>query len=153
MPLYGNALDLIRANLEEISKGIKPQGVAIGFLTERQLKEINQARVARVPPLPPVVGEVLFYGRHMHKSRVVRDGYTVEDVIDQIVSAMDAAAEFVHTPNMTTVQNLTGRPDRYGNIVKDLAVFECSARHPRPELFSVMPKGDANKPPAKRPKR
>jgi hypothetical protein len=153
MPLYGNAVDLIRANFEEISKGIKPQGVAIGFLTDRQLEEINRARAAHVPPLPPVVGEVLFYGRHMYKSRVVRDSYTVEDAIDQIVSAMDAAAVFVHTPNMTTVQNRTGRSDRYGNIVKDLAVFECSARHPRPELFSVMPKGDAKKPAAKRPKR
>jgi hypothetical protein len=25
-------------------------------------------------------------------------------------------------------------------------VLECSARYPRPELFSVVPKGDANKP-------
>jgi hypothetical protein len=31
-------------------------------------------------------------------------------------------------------------------VVKDLAVLECTAHHPRPELFSVMPKGDKNKP-------
>jgi hypothetical protein len=153
MPLYRNAVDLIRANFEEISKGIKPRGVAIGSLTDRQLEEINRARAAHIPPLPPVIGEVLFYGRHMYKSRVLRDGYTVEDVIDQIVSAMDAAAIFVHHPINTTLQNRSGRVDRYGNLVKDLAVFECSARHPRPELFSVMPKGDVNKPAAMRPKR
>jgi len=146
MPLYRNAVDLIRANLGQIAMGNKPQGVVIGCLTDRQLVEINQARAAHHPPLPPVVGEVLFYGKHMFKSRVMRDGYTVEDVVDQIASAMDAAAVFVHAPNMTTLQNRTGRRDRYGNIVKDLAVFECSARHPRPEPFSVMPKGDAIKP-------
>ena len=146
MPLCRNAVDLIRANFEEIAKGNRPQGVAIGCLTDRQLEENNKARAAHNPPLPPVVGEVLFYGKHMYKSRVMRDGYTVEDVVDQIASAMDAAAVVVHTPNMTTVQNRTGRRDRYGNTVKALAVFECSARHPRPELFSVMPKGDAMKP-------
>jgi hypothetical protein len=146
MPLYQNAVDLIRANFEEIAKGNKPKGVAIGRLTDKQLEEINRARVARVPPLPPVVAEVIFYGRHVYKSRVVRDGYTVEDVIDQIASAMDAAASFVHNPTMTILQNRTGRADRYGNIVRDLAVLECTARHPRPELFSVMPKGDMNKP-------
>jgi hypothetical protein len=153
MPLYRNAIDLIRANFEEISKGIKPHGVSIGSLTDRQLEEINRARAAHVPPLPPVIGEVLFYGRHLYKSRVVRDGYSVEDVIDQIVSVMDAGAVFVHHPVNTILQNRSGRADRYGNMVKDLAVFECSARHPRPELFSVMPKGDVNKPAAMRPKR
>jgi hypothetical protein len=153
MPLYRNAVDLIRANFEEISKGIKPRGVAIGSLTNRQLEEVNRARAAHIPPLPPVIGEVLFYGRHMYKSRVLRDGYTVDDVIDQIVSAMDAAAVFVHHPINTILQNRSGRADCYGNLVKDLAIFECSARHPRPELFSAMPKGDGHKPAAKRPKR
>ena len=146
MPLYQNAVDLIRANFEEIAKGKRPKGVAIGKLTDKQLEEINRARSAHVTPLPPVVAEVIFYGRHVYKSRFVRDGYTVEDVIDQIASAMDAAAGFVHNPAMTILQNRTGRTDRYGNVVRDLAVLECTARHPRPELFSVMPKGDVNKP-------
>jgi len=146
MPLYQNAVDLIRANFGEVAQGNKPKGVAIGILTDKQLKSINQVRTDRVPPLPPVIGEVIFYGKHLYKSRVLCDGYTVEDVIDQIVSAMDAAAVFVHSPKMTLLQNQVGRADRYGNTVKDLAVFECTARHPRPELFSVMPKGDMIKP-------
>jgi hypothetical protein len=146
MPLYQNAIDLIRANFKEIGSGNKPKGVAIGELTNEQLENINMVRAAQVPPLPPMVAEVIFYGRHLYRSRVVRDCYTVEDVIDQIVSAMDSVAVFVQNPRMTNLQNQTGRADRYGNIVKDLAVFECTARHPRPELFSVMPKGDATKP-------
>jgi hypothetical protein len=146
MPLYENALPLIRANFEEIAKGNKPRGIAIGRLTEKQLEEINRARSAHHPPLPPIVAEIIFYGKHIYKSRIMGDGYTIGDVIDQIVSAMDAAAVFVHNPKMTIIQNRTGRADRYGNMVKDLAVLECTSRHPRPELFSVMPKGDVIKP-------
>jgi len=89
---------------------------------------------------------VIFYGRHLYKSRVLRDGYTVEEVIDQIASATDADAVFVHDPKMTILQNRTGRADSYGNTVRDLAVFECTTRHLQPELFSVMPKGDAVRP-------
>ncbi|MGA2886809.1 MAG: hypothetical protein ABSE51_02080 [Terracidiphilus sp.] len=146
MPLYQNAANLIRANFEEIAKGNKPRGVAIGRLTAEQLNPINQVRAGQTPPLPPVIDEVIFYGRHLYKSRIVRDGYAVEDVVDQIVSAMDTASVFVHNTKMTVLQNQSDRADRYGNMVKDLAVFECTARHPRPELFSVMPKGDAIKP-------
>jgi hypothetical protein len=146
MPLYWNAADLIRANFEEIARGNKPKGAEIGRLTGKQLADINQLRAAHVPPLPPMVAEVIFYGRHMYASRVVRDGYTVDDVVDQIVSAMGSAAVFAHNPKMTILQNRTGRADRYGNIVRDLAVLECTVRHPRPELFSVMPKGDAIRP-------
>lgn len=43
---------------------------------------------------------------------------------------------------MTAVENPVPRPDRYVNAVCDRAIFECSARHPRPELFSVVPRGD-----------
>ena len=59
---------------------------------------------------------------------------------------MDAAANFVHNPKMTILQNRSARADRYGNLVKDLAVLECTSRHPRPELFSVIPKGDLIRP-------
>jgi hypothetical protein len=146
MPLYGNAFDLTRANFERIAQGDKPQGVVIGTLTAEQLDAVNRLRAAHRPPMPPVTGEVLFYGRHLYRSRVLGDGYTVEDVLDQIASAMDAASVLAPNPRMTVLQNPRGRADRYGNVVKDLAVLECTARHPRPELFSVMPKGDKKKP-------
>jgi hypothetical protein len=146
MPLYENAFDLMRSNFERIAQGGKPQGVVIGTLTAEQLKAVNRMRTSHRPPLPPVTGEVLFFGRHLYRSRVVRDGYTVEDILDQIASAMDAASELATHPGMTVLQNPNGRADRYGNVVRDLAVLECTAHHPRPELFSVMPKGDRNKP-------
>ena len=146
MPLCENAFDRMRANFERIAHGDKPSGCVIGTLTKEQLDALNRMRAAHQPPLPPVKSEVLFYGRHLYRSRVVRDGYTVEDVLDQIASAMDEASVLAQNPRMTVLQNPHGRADRYGNIVRDLAVLECTAHHPRPELFSVMPKGDKNKP-------
>ncbi len=149
MPLCESAFSRIRANFERIAQGSKPSGVVIGTLTAEQLDALNRMRAAHLPPLPPVTGEVLFYGRHLYQSRVVRDGYTVEDVLEQIASAMDAASVLAQNPRMTVFQNPRSRADRYGNAVRDLAVLECTARHPRPELFSVMPKGDRNKPKTK----
>jgi hypothetical protein len=146
MPLCENAFDRMRANFDRIAQGGKPQGVVVGTLTAEQLNAVNRLRAAHQPPQPPVTGEVLFYGRHLYRSRVLRDGYTIEDVLDQIASAMDAASVLAPNPRMTVLQNPRGRVDRYGNVVRDLAVLECTARHPRPELFSVMPKGDKNKP-------
>jgi hypothetical protein len=138
MPLYPQAIDLIRANLEQISKGYKVKPVVIGALTTEQ-KNQN-------PDLDPVVAEVLFFGNHIYQSRCVRDGYTLEDVIDQIVSAMDSASMLVGKLPMQAIENPTARADRYGNQVHDRAIFECMGRHPRPEPFSIMPKGDRNRP-------
>ncbi|MFA9487035.1 hypothetical protein LU276_08525 [Moraxella haemolytica] len=39
------------------------------------------------------------------------------------------------------------RDDGYGNMVWDWAIFEMTAKQPKIELFSVIPKGDDNKPP------
>jgi hypothetical protein len=49
---------------------------------------------------------------------------------------MDPAAEILQNTKMTALHNRTGRADRYGNTVKDLAMLEATARHPRVELFS-----------------
>jgi len=144
MPLFNEAHALIRANLEELQKGNKVRLVAVGTLTDLQLDAINQER--KVSSYPPIVAEVVFIGRHVYESRVVRDGYTSEDVVDQIAGGMDAAAVVLKTPTMTAMENPNLRTDRYGNSVRDRVVLECSARYPRPELFSVVPKGDLIKP-------
>ena len=144
MPLFNDAPALIRANLEEIQKGNKARLVAVGKLTCVQLDAINQERNARAHG--PIVAEVVFIGRHIYQGRVVRDGYTIDDVIDQIASGMDSAAVVLQTPTMTAMENPVSRADRYGNLVRDRIVFECSARYPRPELYSVAPKGDRIKP-------
>ncbi len=92
------------------------------------------------------MSEEVFIGRHVYESRIIRDGYSVDDVIDQIASAMSEAAAAITTATMTAIENPLSRRDLYGNTVRDRAIFECSARHPRPELFSVVPKGDHIRP-------
>jgi hypothetical protein len=84
-----------------------------------------------------------FVGWHIFKSRVLRDGYTILDVIEQIESALAGQAVVGY---QTFLENPILRRDRYGNTVKDRAIRECSVRHPKPELFSVIPKGDKIKP-------
>ncbi len=144
MPLLANARERMRINLEKIRDGEKVHAITIGQLTEKQLGDINSNRA--IQQLPPIVAEVVFVGGHIYKSRVVRDGYTIEDVLDQISSAMDFSSVAIKTLKMTEIENPNPRSDRYGNEVKDRAVFECSARHPRPELYGVIPKGDKIKP-------
>lgn len=147
MPLSEDAPALIRANFEQLQNGTRARLVTIGNLTAEQLTAINDNR--RAHGHPAIVADVVFVGRHVYESRIMRDGYTIDDVIDQISSAMNAAAVVVPAATMTAIENPLPRPDRYGNAVRDRAIFECSARHPRPELFSVVPKGDRIK--AKRP--
>jgi hypothetical protein len=145
MPLFDEALALIRANLEELQKGARPRRVvAIGTLTDTQLEAINNHR--HTLGYPPMVAEIVFLGRHIYERRIVDDGYTIDDVIDQIASGMHVESVVFNTRTMTTMQNLTPRADRYGNLVQDQLVFECSGRHPKAELFSVVPKGDGIKP-------
>jgi nucleotidyltransferase/DNA polymerase involved in DNA repair len=146
MPLYANARAMIRANLEALRDGERVKGVAIGTLTAAQLNAINAQRAAEGGALPPILEEVIFFGSHAYQSRVLQDGYTIDDVVDQVMSAMDAQSVVVTSTRMTTIQNPIPRADRYGNRIHDKAVLECTRRHPRAELFTVVPKGDYNKP-------
>jgi hypothetical protein len=138
---------LIRANLEALQRRerrIRP--VAIGTLTDAQLAALNRERAKAKNPRAPVVAEILFVGHHVYKRRHIEDGYTIEDIADQIASALDEKAVFLVTDYMTALENPIEREDRYGNQVRDRAVLECTRLHPRPELFSVVPKGDRIKP-------
>ena len=118
--------------------------VAIGELTTRQLGDINSQRVNQ--GLTPITAEVVFIGRHIYQSRIVNDGYTIDDVIDQISSALHPESVVLEAGRMTAMERTEPREDHYGNKVRDRAIFECTSRHPRPELFSVVPRGDRNKP-------
>ena len=147
MPLYDNALYLIKANLEEICRGERVRAVAIGRLTVEQHEAVNAHRAAAsLPRLED--SEVLFIGKHTYDSRIARDGYTIDDVIAQIVSVMAADAVVMQSEKMTALESARHRADGYGNLVRDRAILELTQRKPRAELYSVIPKGDVNKPSA-----
>ena len=112
MPLSQEAPALIRANLEQLRDGRRARLVTIGNLTAAQLDEINVGRSAR--GYTAIVAEVVFIGRHVYESRIVRDGYSVDDIVDQIESAMDAAAVALTTPHMTPLKTLWLAPTATG---------------------------------------
>lgn len=143
MPLYDNAIDTIRANLEQLQNGERPRFQAIGKLTDEQLETINQKQIEKGFPIVQC-NEILYMGRHHYESRVIRDGYQIDDLIKQIESSL---AESSVIENNKVLKSTVLRDDGYGNMVEDWAVFEMTAKRPKMELFSIIPKGDNNKPP------
>jgi hypothetical protein len=143
MPLGAEAEKLIRANFETIKNGERARPVIIGNLSAVQLAAVNASRKKR--NLPEMTSGIVFVGSHVYDSRIKRDGYTVEDVFDQISSALDEKSVF-KDGRMAALMNQTPREDRYGNKVRDAAILECTARFPCPELFSVVPNGDKIRP-------
>jgi hypothetical protein len=144
MPLAPDALQLIRQNLEQLAKGERPKTITIGNLTPDQLVAINA--YWEMYEFPPISGEMFFIGKHVYESRIVGDGYSIDDVLDQISSAFDPTALVINSQKMTAIKNPVKRGDRYGNWVNDEAVLECWRHNPRSQLFSVVPRGDRIKP-------
>ncbi|MXN45910.1 hypothetical protein GR138_11965 [Shinella kummerowiae] len=145
MPLYKDAEKAIAENLLRLSLGERAPMIAIGCFTTIQFTELNLQRGAVGLHLLDD-NEILFIGKHLHDSRS-RDGYTREDMIAQIVSAMLPTSVTFTSEIVTFAQNPNPRNDGYGNMVNDRAVFEMTKKKPKAELYSVMPKGDQNKPP------
>jgi hypothetical protein len=147
MPLHPNIEDKIRVHLHRVAEGERVKAIAIGRLTDDQHRAISKLRLSvGLPGLDDP--EILLVGRHMHQSRVVKDGYSVADVLCQIGNSL-AETSIIHgSSKMTIVQSTILRADGYGSMVRDEAVLELFARKPKAELFSVIPKGDVS--PARR---
>jgi hypothetical protein len=92
MPLFEGALEIIRTNLEEIAAARRPRRVTIGELSPEHLEQINACREEN--ELPPISGEIVFIGRHLYESRIVNNGYSIDDVLEQIESACNRARSF-----------------------------------------------------------
>jgi hypothetical protein len=150
MPLYSNAQDLILANLKLLQAGERPRMVSIGYLTEVQHQAINAIRTKEGKPLLEQP-DILFLGKHLYESRSA-DGYTIEDMMVMVASALSANSLAHAHHKMTGIMNHAARDDGYGNKIKDLGVFELYARRPKAELLSVIPKGDDNNKPKDRQK-
>jgi len=144
MPIDPNAVHAIREHLCRIANGEKPRIITIGELTPEQLEAICAER--RRLGLPELESpELVYLGRHHYESRSV-DGYTVEDMILQLQSSLSPLSQVQATIKMTAMQNLDLRADGYGSAVADRAVLELTARKPRAEVYSVIPKGDGGGP-------
>lgn len=112
----------------------------IGFFSAEQLTQINKSRSSS--GFPALLPEIVFHGVHLYKNRCVRDGYMIDQVIEQIQSAFSDASVVNFSPPSSILRNPIGRIDHCGMMVNDEAVFECTARYPYADLYSVIPKGD-----------
>lgn len=146
MPLLLDAERSIRGCFAVIKRGRKPRRVTIGHLTVEQVTAINAERKGR--GFSPLSGEIFFVGTHLYDSRIIRDGYTEDDVLKMIQCAMDESCCFVRTQKMTVLQCPNHRESGYGCRVRDELTLECS-RSPLAELYSVVPRGDMNHKPNK----
>ena len=140
MILFKDGLKKIRRNLEEAHAGRRPSAVGIGKFTDEELRRINSARTARgFCPLQP---KVIFHGAHLYKSRCVENGYSIEQVMIQIESAVCETSLLEPSHASLVLRNPNGRTDEAGKCVHDEAVFECTGHFPFADLFSVIPRGD-----------
>lgn len=144
LPLLVNAEQIIRTSLLALSQNKKPPVVAIATFTIKQFEDINAVRRGlKLHELES--NEILFLGRHLFNSRS-DDGYTINDIFLQIESSLSEHSLAVINIKMASIQAVARRDDGYGNAVLDRAIFEMTQRRPKAELFSVIPKGDRNKP-------
>lgn len=97
--------------------------IRIGTLTQVQLAAINANRAALKNPAPPIEAEIVFVGRHLYNSRVVKDGYTVAEVLVQIQNALSERARFVRTLRATLIQDPTARRNSFGDSIHDEGCF------------------------------
>lgn len=140
MPLNPTAKDAIRANLERVAKGEKPKPIDIGELTPTQFAEINAYRSEH--GLPALVSAVVCYvGKHHWEGRSLQ-GYSIEEMLTQIESAMSEHSIVQMNGNQTAMQNMAWRDNGDGKMVRDKATFELMQQKPKAELLSVIPKGD-----------
>ncbi|WP_369988911.1 hypothetical protein [Pseudomonas xanthosomatis] len=145
MPLFENADYLIMANLQQLASNYRVRAVEIGRFTAGQFEAINRQKQGQGLPLLEDPG-IVFIGSHAYRSRVIRDGYTIDDMLVQIRSALAVTSIWKSATHMTALRSTIGRHDGYGNEVFDEAIFELTARKPKAELYSIVPKGDRNKP-------
>jgi hypothetical protein len=99
---------------------------------------------------PALRSEILFHGSHLFKSRCVENPYTIDQVLEQIQSALSDASVVDPSRPSVVIRNPNKRTDHNGAQVNDEAVFECSGRAPYADLYSVVPEGDGLKERVKR---
>jgi hypothetical protein len=99
LPLFADGLKKVRRNLIDAKSGTKPGLVRIGVFTLEQLTIINEARRER--NFQPIDQVIVFLGKHLYESRCLPDGYTMEDVLDKVASALSEFSIAGHTRSAT----------------------------------------------------
>lgn len=145
MPFYHHQKEQLLKQIQDLIDGKRAPVIVIGTLTEAQHSAINRGReLLEYPPLESP--EVLYMGKHHVNSRHGKDGYTADDILQQIIHILEVEVDIPVTKRQTKMVSKTKRQDAYGNTIEDIGILELMSRKPKAELFSVIPKGDDIKP-------
>jgi hypothetical protein len=89
---------------------------------------------------------VFYKGTHHYNSRVTEQDppYGIDDLVQQIQSGMSDQSVVVTGGRSPVLQNQAKRLNESGVPVNDTAVLNSSPSG-KPELFSVIPRGDGRK--------
>lgn len=142
MPLHPDGKARILLQLQRIARGEHVGVVDIGELTPGQFDDLRRQKREAGLAEPGSPG-LVYKGKHHYNSRVTEDGYEIKDLVLQIESAL-AVDSIVVTKgrSMTALVCAHLRDDGYGGRVRDRAILELTARKPKGEVFSAIPKGD-----------
>lgn len=145
MPLHADGKARILVQLQRLSRGEVVGVVEVGFLTNEQFAALCRMKADLGHPIPESPA-LVYKGKHHYESRVVKDGYAIEDLVAQIDWALAEDSVIEIERHLTAVVSQHVRDDGYGNKVKDRVILELMARKPRGEVFSAIPKGDRGGP-------
>lgn len=145
MPLFSDGRDLILHQLYRLAHGESVGIVEIGHLTDAQFNNLCEMKLELEHPVPgsPIL---VYKGKHHFESRVLKDGYCIEDLAIQIECALSVDSVVIIEKHMTALVSQLTRLDGYGNTVRDRAILELQQRKPKGEVYSVIPKGDRGGP-------
>ncbi|MBN3853828.1 hypothetical protein G3N59_10590 [Paraburkholderia sp. Ac-20340] len=144
-PVKPGALADARTLLEALQSGQRAKPIELGSLTADQLQAINDAR-GRLGQPQFTSPDVFYKGTHHYNSRVTDQDppYSIDDMLQQIQSGLSDQSVVVNGGRSPVLQNPNARVNESGVPVNDAAVLNSSPSG-KPELFSVIPRGDGRK--------
>lgn len=139
----------IRKGLLDISVGDKNKYVRLkDAMTPQQFDSLVTQRKAMEASYP-FKNNFIIDLDHIYDARVLRDGYSIDDVMKQIKSATSRKSDVFVDPvrKQNNLINPYGRADGFGNVVNDRIGIDLRGV---PQYRTVIPKGDIIMPPKKR---
>ncbi|OFV50045.1 hypothetical protein [Oligella sp. HMSC09E12] len=139
----------IRKGLLDISNGENNKYVRLkDAMTPQQFDSLVTQRKA-MDASYPFKNNFIIDLDHIYDTRVLRDGYNIDDVMKQVKSATSRKSEVFVDParKQNNLINPYGRDDGYGNVVKDRIGIDLRGV---PQYRTVIPKGDTVMPTKKR---
>ena len=123
-----------------MEKGYRPSKVVIeNLMTPMQFDDYRLLR-GKVGLTAPEVNSFDINFPHIMNQRMVQDGYSSKDILEQIKSATSKKSiVFIDSQNRVNLMNPNVRRDGYGNTVNDVMGF---SRRNKPTIQTVFPMGD-----------